>query len=109
MARRKMKTKTTSAKRTSEKDIAAVWKALVIFNLIITSFGFWIVYSQNNYIMDSIERSFPVALPADYKGTSVVISPLTGQFIAISSLTTTGILLALLALVGTYFLLKENL
>jgi hypothetical protein len=102
-------TKKSSTRRISVRDIAAVWKALIVFNMIISVAGFWMVYSQNNYIMDAIERSFPVALPADYKGTSVVISPLTGQFIAVSSITAIGTLLGVLALAGMYFLLKENL
>ena len=106
---RKKRSKKTSSKRFSVRDIAAVWKALIVFNMIISVAGFWMVYSQNNYIMDAIERSFPIALPADYKGTSVVISPLTGQFVAISSITAIGTLLGVLALTGMYFLLKENM
>lgn len=108
MVRKKRRTK-TSSKRISVRDIAAVWKALIVFNMIISVAGFWMVYSQNNYIMDAIERSFPVVLPADYRGTSVVISPLTGQFVAVSSITAIGTLLGVLALAGMYFLLKENL
>jgi len=110
MAKRKSKRSTRKSSRARTiRDLPAIWKSLVIFNLLITTFGFWMIYSQNNYIMSAIERSFPVALPADYKGTSVVISPLTGQFIAVNSITFTGTLLGVLSLVGIYFLLKEKL
>ena len=104
----KKKTKTLKAAG-PKRDIAAVWKVLILFNILVSSFGFWMIYSQNNYILGAIQRNLPVAIPMDYKGTSTIINPFTGQFIAVNSLTLAGTLMGMLALVGIYFLLKESL
>jgi len=114
MKRRKTRRKTrrTSAKTKSKRtlgDIAAVWKALILFNMLLSVFGFWMIYSQNNYMLDVIESNLPVAIVGDYKGTSIVVNPLTGQFIMVNSITVAGVFLAILSLVGMYFLLQENL
>ena len=108
---RKRKRVTRSAGRTAQPagDIAAVWKVIIIFNILLSIFGFWMIYSQNNYIMDAIQKNLPVAVPGDYKGTSVVVNPFTGQFISVNSITLAGTLLGVLVLVGMYYLLSENL
>lgn len=91
------------------RDIAAVWKVMIISNILLSVFGFWMIYSQNNYMMDAIQQNLPIAVPADYKGTSLVINPITGQFMAVNSVTLAGTLVGVLVLVGTYYLLRESL
>jgi hypothetical protein len=93
----------------SRVDMAATWKVLILFNMMLSIFGFWMIYSQNNYMMDAIQQKLPVAIPADYKGTSIVVNPFTGQFISVNSITLTGTFMGILVLVGTYFVLKEGL
>lgn len=97
---------TNSGART---DITSVWKALIIFNILLSVFGFWMIYSQNNYILEAIQQHLPIAVPADYKGTSLVVNPFTGQFMAVNSITLAGTMIGILVLVGTYYLLKETL
>jgi hypothetical protein len=103
------RSKTKPRRGSSTADVASVWKMLIIFNILLSIFGFWMIYSQNNYIMDSIQDNLPVAVPADYKGTSVVVNPFTGQFISVNSITLAGTLMGVLVLVGMYFVLSEKL
>ena len=106
---KRRKRKSSRAKRAARGDVVAVWKALIIFNLFISAFGFGMIYTQNNSILQAIQSNLPVSIPAAQTATAVVINPITGQFVAINAISTVGILLATLSLVGMYFLLKENL
>lgn len=105
--RRSTRNAVGSARRTG--DVASVWKMLIIFNILLSIFGFWMIYSQNNYIMDSIQDNLPIAVPADYKGTSVVVNPFTGHFISVNSITLAGTMMGIMVLVGMYFVLSEKL
>ena len=108
MAKRKTR-RSSGAGSGSGRDMAAVWKVLIIFNILLTAFGFWSTYSQNNYMMTLMQKTMPISVPIDYKETSIVINPLTGQFMAVNSFTFGGTLVGILALVGVYFLLKETM
>jgi len=110
MARRKTKRpRTKRRKARTRTSITAVWKSLILFNLLISAFGFWLIYSQNNYMLEMIESNLPVSIYAPYKTTSVVVNPLTGQFMIVNSVTLAGMFLAIAALMGMYFLLQERL
>jgi len=95
--------------RTKPADLSAVWKSLILFNILATVLGFWMIYSQNNYILEAVEKNMPLSIPEYYKGTAVVVNPFTGRVIAINSFTLTGTLMGFMVLFAMYFLLRENL
>ena len=87
--------------RAANREFTALWRTLVLMNLFITLFGFWMIYSQNEYTMRLIATRLPVAIPAQYHHTAVVVNPLTGRFIFVNTFTTLalfGVLLAVLVL-----------
>ena len=93
----------------SRIDAAAFWKALILFNLMISAFGFWLIYSQNNYILETIQSELPVAVAGDYKVTAVVVNPITGQFMMINSITVAGVFAGMMAFSVLYVFAKKNL
>ena len=101
----------TRAKSSQKNDIAGFWKALVLGNIILTLFTFYMIYSQNTYIIQRMEEMLPIsiALPGDSASTSVVINPITGNFISVANIAPITAILGMLSMIGMYFLIRETL
>lgn len=85
-----------------------MWKGLVVGNLFITLFTFWMIYSQNTFIINQIQDNMPIAIPNDYKGTSYVQNPITGNLVTVNSFAPVATLVGVVSLLGIYFLFKEE-
>jgi hypothetical protein len=84
-----------------------MWKGIVVGNIFITIFAFWMVYSQNTLILSQIQGNIPVSIPADYKGTSIVVNPFTGNFMNVNSFAPVATLFSVISLITIYFLFRE--
>ncbi|MDI6798699.1 MAG: hypothetical protein QMD12_01735 [Candidatus Aenigmarchaeota archaeon] len=83
------------------------WRFLILANLLIAIFGFWINYSQIEYIARILERNLPISIPTPYPQTPLVI-PGTGAFILIDSSIVLGTFLAIVfILIFLYFIYKK--
>jgi len=90
-----------------KNGLSKEWRFLILINLLIAIFGFWINYSQIEYITRILEKNLPISIPAPYHQTAIVI-PGTGAFILTDSSTVLGIFLAIVfILIFFYFIYKK--
>ena len=113
MAKRKTsakKLKSSSVGRSVKaEDFSSIWKTLILFNLALSAFSGWMLYSQNKSIMETLKTSVPLAVPELSGQTATVVNPFTGHFITVGSFTPVASLLGVLTLIGVYFFLRETM
>jgi len=83
------------------------WRLLILISILISIFGFWVNYSQIQYIIRILEKNLPISIPEHQHQTAVVI-PATGAFLLIDSSVLLGIFLAIVfVLIFYYFIYKK--
>jgi len=91
--------------RTKYKHI----EVLVFANIALTLFLFWFLYSQITYLTKLLEEKLPLAIPELRSHTAIVINPMTGSFILVSTPLIFSIFLCLLIIsVFSYFFFKRS-
>jgi hypothetical protein len=88
------------------KDFA--WKWLVIGNIVLTLYLFYILYSQISYLTYIVENKLPYTVPEVGSKTAVVINPLTGSFVLIDSPVILTALLGIVITFGLVYLFKRH-
>jgi len=88
------------------RDIA--WKGLVIGNIVLTLFLFYILYSQMSYLTYIVENKLPYTVPEIGRKTAVVINPLTGSFVLINSPVILTVVLCIVIIFGLVYLFKHH-
>lgn len=76
-----------------------LWKVLIVFNLLISIFIIWTLYSQNIYIFELVQERNPIVVAANTPQTAVVINPFTGSFILVNSFTLFSVLVVLIVII----------
>lgn len=76
-----------------------LWKTLIVFNLLISIFIIWTLYSQNVYIFELVQERNPIVVAANTPQTAIIINPFTGSFILVNSFTLFGVLLVLITII----------
>jgi len=61
-----------------------LWKRLVVGNIVLTLFLFWILYSQISYLTNLVENRLPFTIPESTSQTAIVINPVTGSFVLVN-------------------------
>lgn len=88
------------------KDLA--WKWLVIGNIVLTLFLFYILYSQISYLTYILENKLPYTVPEIGTKTAVVINPLTGSFVLIDSPVILTAILGVIIVFGLIYLFRSR-
>jgi|GEM_PF-1564436 hypothetical protein len=86
---------------------AQIWKLLVIGNIILTVFLFWILYSQVSYLTKLVENALPYAIPEQVSRTAIVINPVTGFFVLINFPVILVVLIGIAIIFALIYLFKS--
>jgi hypothetical protein len=86
---------------------AQIWKLLVIGNIILTLFLFWILYSQVSYLTKLVENALPYAIPEQVSRTAIVINPVTGFFVLINFPVILVVLIGIAIIFALIYLFKS--
>jgi len=92
----------------AKDKFSSLWKSLIVIDLLISIFIFWMLYSQNMYLFEIIKGERPVVVASNTPQTAIVIYPLTGSFIQINSFMLFSFLLFILIIVALLFWYKKR-
>ena len=85
-----------------------LWKTLIIGNLILTLFLFWILYSQISYLTNLVEKKLPITIPEVTSHTAIVTNPITGSFIFINLPIIPVVLISIIIIFGLIYLFRSH-
>jgi len=60
-----------------------LWQSLIVADIFLTLFLFWIVYSRLAYLTQLLQYKLPLVTPELTSHTTIVANPLTGSFILV--------------------------
>ena len=83
-----------------------LWKSIIIGNIFLTLFLFWVLYSQITYLTSLVENKLPYAIPASFPSTAIVVNPFTGSFVIVNFPTVLVVLIGIIVFILMIFLLK---
>jgi len=83
-----------------------LWKSIIIGNIFLTLFLFWVLYSQITFLTSLVENKLPYAIPASSPYTAIVVNPFTGSFVIVNFPTVLVVLIGIIVFILMIFLLK---
>jgi hypothetical protein len=83
-----------------------LWKLIVIGNIFLTLFLFWVLYSQITYLTSLVENKLPYVIPASSSYTAIVVNPFTGSFLILNFPTVLVVLMCVIVFIFLVLLLR---